>query len=342
MRTNKKILLIGGAGYIGTVMTNHLLENGFEVRCIDSLIYRNDICISFFLHNPKYDFFYDDLTNFENLKKILDGVTDVVILAGLVGDPITKKYPEASKRINLEGILNVLRSLNGQGLDRVIFISTCSNYGLIEDNAEANEFYELKPLSLYAEAKVAIEKEILSLKGKIDYSPVILRFATAFGLSPRMRFDLSVNEFTRELFLGKELLIYDADTWRPYCHVKDFSRAIKLVLDAPLREIEFQVYNAGGRKNNSTKQSIVNEIQRLIPNGKVKYKAHGTDPRNYKVDFSKIQEQLGFEPEYSISDGILELISALKKNIFSRVDEQRNFYGNYEIDCLEYPSIQKK
>ena len=332
MKTRKKVLLIGGAGYIGSVMTGYLMDKGWQVRCFDQLIYENQTCVSFYWGNPQYEFVFGDLTDPEQLKPTLEGIDNVVILAGLVGDPITKKYPEKSQEINLDGILQVIRSLNGRGLNRVIFVSTCSNYGMIEADATADETFELNPLSLYAKAKVAIEHELLALKGLVDYHATILRFATAFGLSPRMRFDLTVNEFTREMFLGRELLIYDAQTWRPYCHVRDFSRAINLVLQAPEEQISFEVFNAGGAINNFNKQAVVEEIFQHFPNAPVKYKEQGSDPRNYKVNFSKIKSVLDFEPEYTVADGIAELIDALQQNIFSRVEQQPNFYHNYEIE----------
>jgi nucleoside-diphosphate-sugar epimerase len=332
MKTNRKVLLIGGAGYIGSVMTGYLLGQGWQIRCFDQLIYENQPCVSFYWGHPRYEFIFGDLTDAAQMESALEKVDDVVILAGLVGDPITKKYPKKSQDINLDGILQVIRSLNGKGLKRVIFISTCSNYGLIESDATADETFELNPLSLYAKAKVAIEKELLALRGQVDFHATVLRFATAFGLSPRMRFDLTVNEFTREMFLGRELLVYDAETWRPYCHVQDFSRAVNLVLQAPEETISFEVFNAGGECNNFNKQAVVNEILRHFPNAPVKYKKQGSDPRNYKVNFSKIKSTLGFEPEYTVADGIEELIGALQQNIFSRVEQQPNFYHNYEIN----------
>jgi len=328
---NRKVLLIGGAGYIGSVMTDFLLAHNWHVRCFDRLIYENQVCVSFFWGHPRYEFIYGDLTIPEQLGLALEGVTDVVILAGLVGDPITKKYPKSSQMINLDGILQVIRSLNGKGLNRVIFISTCSNYGLLELDALADENFKLNPLSLYAKAKVAVEKELIALRGQVDFHASILRFATAFGLSPRMRFDLTVNEFTREMYLGRELLVYDAETWRPYCHVRDFSRVVQKVLLAPEKLISFEIFNAGGECNNFNKQAIVDEILRHFPNAPVKYKAKGSDPRNYKVNFSKIQNVLGFVPEYTVSDGIEALIGALRQNIFSRVEEQPNFYHNLEV-----------
>src|SRR5690606_14975511 len=129
----------------------------------------------------------------------------------------------------------------------------------------------------------------LSLRGKVDYSPTVLRFSTAFGLAPRMRFDLTVNEFTRELYLDRELLVFDAHTWRPYCHVGDFSRLIDHVLEAPRDDVAFEVFNAGSDENNHTKQSIVDLITDRLPDRKIAYKANSSDPRNYRVSFAKLR-----------------------------------------------------
>ncbi|MBF0473754.1 MAG: SDR family oxidoreductase, partial [Nitrospirae bacterium] len=247
------VLLVGGAGYIGSELTGYFLNLGYKVRSLDLLLYENQVCVYPFLLNKNYEFIYGDMTDEGVTSNALIGVTDVVILAGLVGDPITKKYPQASQKINNDGILNLIRLVNGRGIKRVVFLSTCSNYGLITGDTLADEEFELKPLSLYAKSKVAIEKELLGLRGKVDYCPVILRFATAFGLSTRMRFDLTVSEFTRAMYLKKDLLVYDADTWRPYCHVRDFSRAINMVMLAPDAHVGFEVFNVGGDVNNYTK-----------------------------------------------------------------------------------------
>ena len=196
---NKKVLVIGGAGYMGPVVTAHLLNAGYAVNCLDNFLYQNNLCVIPFMENPNYKLIYGDLRIEEDLNRALVGVTDVVLLAGLVGDPITKKYPEASAAINDEGIIRCISNLNKRGLDRVIFISTCSNYGLIKSDQLADEGFELTPLSLYAKSKVAAEKFLLDGKREIDFTPTVLRFATAFGLASRMRFDLTVNEFTREM-----------------------------------------------------------------------------------------------------------------------------------------------
>ena len=328
----KKILIIGGEGYIGTVLSSYLLKKGYFVKSLDLLLYQNHTCILNNYGNEQYVFFYGDMADEQILTKAIDGVESVVLLAGLVGDPITKKYPEESAAINNRGVKTVIDACNNKGVKRLIFVSTCSNYGLIKTNEKADENHVLNPLSHYAESKVAIEEYILSLQGKVDYHPTILRFATAFGLSPRTRFDLTVNQFTRELFLGRELLVYDAHTWRPYCHTQDFARLIHMVLETLEEKVNFEVFNVGGEVNNYTKQMIMDEILKMVPDGKVKYQKHDSDPRNYRVDFSKVKSVLGFEPQYLVRDGIKELITAMKKHVFDLVDERKNFYGNYEID----------
>jgi len=330
--SNRKILLIGGAGYVGTVLTSHLLKKGCKVRALDNFIYENEFAVQPYFGDPDYEFIKGDITNEADLKKAVEGVTDAVILAGLVGDPVTKKYPEASEKINTKGVQNCIDVLNGKGLDRVIFISTCSNYGLIGEDELADENFELNPLSLYATAKVEAEKHLLGIKEDADFTGTVLRFATAFGLSPRMRFDLTVNQFTRDLFFDKELLVYDEHTWRPYCHLRDFSRLIETVLEADKKKVNFEVFNAGGDVNNFTKKMIVDEILQHVSNGNVVYNSEGSDPRNYRVSFKKVKDVLGFEPIFTVKKGIEELVEALKVGLYADSIKNSERYGNYQID----------
>ena len=327
----RHVLLIGGAGYIGAPVASALLDAGYHVRNMDVLAYPTAHSTTPLMLRDNYSFMRGDLCDLNALDSALEGVTDVVVLGGLVGDPITKKFPDVSNRINLEGLGACLDHLSGKGLDRVLFVSTCSNYGLMEDGKLADETSSLKPLSLYAEAKVAMEKKLLGLKGSVDFSPTVLRFATAFGFAPRMRFDLTVNEFTRDIFLDKDLLVYDADTWRPYCHVRDFARLIRRVLELPAERTAFEVFNAGGDANNHTKQSLIDIITARLPSDKISYKEHGTDPRNYRVNFAKVHETLLFEPKWTVESGVEELIVILKLGLFEDYDDFRNFYGNYDL-----------
>ena len=327
----KSILLVGGAGYVGTVLTSHFLKLGFKVKILDNFVYENQKSIEAFLGDDNYEFFYGDLGNNENLEKASIGVDYVVILGGLVGDPITKKFPEASHLINDVGIINCIDFFDDKEIKNLIFISTCSNYGLIGENQLADEEFELNPLSLYAKAKVSAELHLMSKKNEVKYTGTVLRFATAFGLSPRMRFDLSVSEFVRDLFFDQELVVFDENTWRPYCHIRDFARLVELVVAAKPELVNFEIFNAGGETNNFTKKMIVDSIVSYLPDAKITYGANGSDPRNYKVSFKKVRDRLEFEPKYSVRQGIEELISALKIGVYADSMLNKKKYGNYEI-----------
>lgn len=338
MTSERRVLLVGGAGYIGSVLTSHLLACGYSVTCLDLLIYQHLHSVWPFVGRDGYRFIRGDMDSPADVERALEGVDAVVILAGHVGDPITKKYPHQSEVINLRAIKNLFHLLDGRSLDRVIFISTCSNYGLAPEHVHATENYQLAPLSAYARHKVASEQSLLELRNAVDYSATILRFATAFGLSPRMRFDLTVSEFTRELYLGRELLVFDANTWRPYCHVGDLSAAIGCVLEAPRDRVHFEIFNVGGDANNLTKQMIVDEILRQVPEGRVRYQDHGSDPRNYRVSFAKIADRLGFSPRISVREGVAELLGALRAGLFDDVESHGSWFGNYDISAPEIPA----
>ena len=253
------ILVVGGEGYIGSVLVKYLLENNLKVTSLDSLIYNQDYKLKTYYNYKNYNFTNLDIRS-KKISKIDFSIYDkIVILAGLVGDPITKKYPKISNEINEKGIIYVINNISRLANHHIIFISTCSNYGFINDNVYANENHTLKPLSLYAKSKVIIEKYLLD---NPNINSTVLRFATAFGLSERMRFDLTLNEFTRDLYLNKELLVYDPDTWRPYCHVMDFARLILLIINSPINLVNHEVFNSGSNINNYTKRDVVNTIHK--------------------------------------------------------------------------------
>ena len=327
----KNVLLIGGAGYIGAVLTSHFLTRGYKITVLDNFTYNNQFAVLPFLGEKGFRLVSGDMNDPAILEEASKGVEDVVLLAGLVGDPITKKYPIESGLINEKGIRHCMDYFSDKEINKMIFISTCSNYGLIRENELADENFGLNPLSLYAKAKVSNEQYLLDKKGNANYTGVILRFATAFGPSPRMRFDLTVSEFVRDLYFGRELVVFDEDTWRPYCHVRDFARLIELVLNSDNAIVNYEVFNAGGEINNCTKKMIVDTILEYFPDGNVKYAENGSDPRNYRVSFEKVRKTLGFVPEYTVRDGIMELIYGLRNGVYADSLDDKNRYGNYEI-----------
>ena len=329
---SKSVLLIGGAGYIGPIIAQELLSDGHHVTVLDRLIYDNKFAVKSCLANQKFRFLHGDMGNTTHLREALTGISDVVILAGLVGDPITKKYPEESRNINDLAVKECIKFLAEKELEHIIFVSTCSNYGLIPEGVLADESYPTAPLSSYAKSKVENEQYLLSGLGNSSFGPTVLRFATAFGVAPRMRFDLTINEFTRDIALGKELLVFDPDTWRPYCHVRDFAEIVRLVLAAPKDLVANEIFNAGSESNNYTKRQVVELILKHCPSVQIKYKENGSDPRNYKVNFSKIRDVLGFAPRYSVEMGILEVLDYMESEDFVYSEMHKKKYGNYVLD----------
>ena len=332
MNQNKTIALVGGAGYIGLSAANYFLERGYKVTVLDNLIYGQEYFLRSFLFRENFEFINFDLRDIESLDKLKEKLSNIVLLAGLVGDPITTQYPEISNEINGHAIRNFISKINElNATERFVFISTCSNYGLIPEGSSANEEFELNPLSLYAEEKVRNEKFIIKDLNNFNFSPTILRFSTAFGAAPRMRFDLTVNEFIRDIFLNKDLEVYDPDTWRPYCHVNDFAELIYLTLDADRDHVHGEIFNAGGQENNHTKRQIVEIINSHFESKKIKFLEKGKDRRDYKVNFSKSKKYFKLYAKMDSSDGVEEVIRNLQSGLYSSEVSDPNFYGNYKL-----------
>ena len=328
----RRVLIIGGAGYIGSMLTRRLLSDGYRVRVLDNLMYGHVSSLSGIADNANFEFLRGDLRDRAKLKESIQGISDVVLLAALVGDPICKKYPDMARQVNEVGAIGVIDEAERSSVQRFVFTSTCSNYGILPTDDEASEDAPLNPQSLYAETKIAVESYLLS-KPSGSCATTILRVATAFGTSERMRFDLTVSEFSRELTLGRSLLVYDESTWRPYCHVQDLCTAIIAVLQAPRTRVDQEVFNVGSSRNNFTKQMLVELIveQLGVSPALITFKKGGQDPRNYRVAFDKIQTTLDVRAAYSVQDGVAQLARAIGQGLFQDADERRTFYGNYEI-----------
>lgn len=333
MSEGRRVLLVGGAGYVGNVMSRRMLAAGWEVVVLDRLIFDHGSAIAPLLEDDAFSFVHGDLRDEAAVERGLDGVTDVALLAGLVGDPITSTYPDLSNSINLGGCERIVEMLDGRGLDRFVFTSTCSNYGLRETDEPATEESELAPLSLYAEHKVEMERMILgAAEAGVDYTPTVLRISTAYGLSPRMRFDLTISEFTRTLAAGEELVVYDADTWRPYCHVSDISKAVMTVMDADRELVANDVFNVGHSDENYTKRMIVDVVQEVLDGaGRVQFEEGGRDPRNYRVSFEKIRETLGYEPDHRVPRTVAALAEAVAAGAYVDFSARPGFYTNHAI-----------
>ena len=329
-RAARHVLVIGGAGYIGSVLIRELLAQGYRVRCLDALLYDTAPAVAALNGNGRFSFVCGDMRRRDTLAASLEGITDVVLLASLVGDPICKKYPALARDINLTGSIEAFSVVDAAGVGRFVYLSTCSNYG-ISIGASATEESALNPQSIYAETKVGFEQFLEAQASSASCTTTILRLATAFGLSPRMRFDLTIADFARQLALGRELVVFDPDTWRPYCHVRDIARAVRGVLEADRLAVSGQVFNVGGDDLNYTKAMIVTELQAILPAARIRYRDGDGDGRNYRVSFRKVQQALGFAPRHSVRESIASVARAVQAGRYADVDARASFYGNRVI-----------
>lgn len=323
-----KILVTGGAGYVGSVLLRYLLDEGYSVKCLDCLSFGGESLLGIWGH-PNFEFANCDITDFDAVSSIIDSddYFAVIHLAGIVGDPACKREPDLARRVNWDASVHLLEKSIEKKIQRFIFASTCSNYGKMSDpDGYVNEDSALAPVSLYAELKVKFEKMILEgIPKSNEFSPTSLRFSTVYGMSPRMRFDLTVNEFTKELALSKELVVFGEQFWRPYCHVSDFSNAMLKVLHAPREKIAYEVFNVGDTSENYTKQMIVEEIRKQISSSRIKYVKKEEDPRDYRVDFTKIKNVLGFKVRKRVPDGIKEIKDIVRMGIIRNPEDQKYY-----------------
>ena len=332
MTSIQSILVTGGAGYVGSILTNELVKKNYDVKVVDSLVY-GDAGISSLIDQNKIEFFNLDIRDSSKIASILKNVDCVIHLAAIVGEPLCKKIPEAAKQINEIATKNLVNLCKNNNVKRFIFASTCSNYGSSLNIVD--ESSPVKPLSLYSECKVNSEKYIIDNNSN-KFQTCILRFATAHGLSPRMRFDLLVQEFLHDALVDKKISIFGEDFWRPLIHVDDMANACISVVDASSNIISGQIFNVGGSNENYTKKQLASIIQKHISDIKIEIVKSKTDPRNYKVSFDKIKRILNFQPKRTVENSVVEILSKIEDGT---VDPRQSEFSNMsklttEIDTL--------
>lgn len=307
-----KIVVTGGAGFIGAVLVPRLLDAGHRVHVVDNLMFGGDAMLPLFI-NPRFSFAEADVTDRDAIARELEGADVVIHLAALVGYPLCKKLPHRAEVVNVQGARNVL-DLAPKGC-RMVYASTGSNYGEVE--GICTEDTPLNPLSLYGRTKTRAEQMFLEHDNSVS-----LRFATAFGISPRLRLDLMINDFTWQAIHQRYLVVYEKHFRRTFIHVIDIARAIIHVMDPGVCS-GHKVFNVGHNSLNYTKEDIVNLIKERV-DFLVHYAEFGTDAdkRDYEVDYSRIS-QTGFKTIIDINTGLTEMVSALRlmriKNPYSNV-----------------------
>jgi len=331
------VLVVGGAGYIGSILVEMMLLRGWKTTILDNLIY-NSNSLNNFMKNKDFTLIKSDVENISSLIDSVDDIDCVVYLAEIVGDPSCAYLPSKALETNFLSVSLIATICSHLNINRFIYASSCSVYGLNKhDNILLNENSELNPVSHYARMKV-LSEQILFNQLNPMFCPTILRLATVFGYSFRPRFDLVVNTLAKNAYYNGSIQINGGDQWRPYVHVKDVSRVIIRALESPMEKVKKEIINVGSNSNNYTLKQLSKLVKNVFPDCKIRINEVNTDKRSYKVDFNKVKDIFDYEPKISVNEGLNEL-----KNIFENgliEDPNDKMYSN--IDSLIYLNENKK
>ena len=307
---DRKVLVIGGAGYVGSALVERLLNRGLQVSVLDAMHFGEEALAKVRGHR-NLTLIREDFRNIEVLTRAIDGVGSVVHLGGLVGDPACALDPELTMDVNVTATKLVGEIAKAQGVRRFVFASSCSVYGACDQIVD--EGSRFNPQSLYARSKVASEVVLGALNSR-DFAVTCLRFATIYGFSGRTRFDLVVNLLCAKAVREGVITVYGADQWRPFVHVDDVARAIVMTLQAPSEAVAGEAFNVGSDTQNYTLGDMAELINRQVPDAKIVSDTTCVDRRNYRVRFDKIRTRLGFEPAWTLDRGIAQVVALVRSN----------------------------
>ena len=325
-----RVLITGGAGYIGSLLTGNLLAAGDEVAVVDNLLFGGDSVLAYMSH-PKFRFRKADVTT-NDLRSDLNEVDVVYHLAALVGFPVCQSVGEdVAYRFNRDATRLVFNAAENAGVSRFIFASTYSNYGIAADSRPVTEESELYPQSLYARTKIASEEFLLEQAKRTHVAAIIPRFTTLFGVSPRTRFDLLVNQFVLEALQLRKLVLFQGNYRRSFVHVRDVVRALRLLATAPIESVRSQIFNVGAEDGNYSKAEIIKLIQRNITGVELEERelSFGSDMRDVAVSCAKIRDRLGFEATTTPEEGIREVRDAITSGMIREPQSPR--YRNHDL-----------
>ena len=322
------VLITGGAGYIGSYLAGFLLRHGYYVSVVDDLLFGGESLLTY-LSDPHFYFVKANICESRairgSIRKSWPKPYAIVHLAAIAGFPACQALGrQVAWKYNVEATERVFEQASAMSVKRIVYASTYSNYGLAVNGKPVNEESPLNPQSLYAETKIASERFLLAQQDSIC-APLIFRIATLYGLSPRTRFDLIINQFVLEAHSRRELLIYQRGYSRSFLHLQDAVNGIFQGLVAPETKIRNQVFNLGTSDGNLTKDQIVSLILKRLPETLVHYKdmTFGGDMRDLTVSFEKIREVLEFTAKRTIDEGIREVLAALRNGMISNPQDQR-------------------
>jgi nucleoside-diphosphate-sugar epimerase len=320
--TVERVLVIGGAGYIGSALLRKLLARGYKVRLLDLFMFGKEP-LADMVNHENLEIIEADFRQVDKIVQAVRGMDAVVHLGGLVGDPACAVDEDLTIDINLTATRMVAEVAKGSGVKRFVFASTCSVYGASDEVLD--ERSGLNPVSLYARSKIASEI-VLHRLADATFAPTLLRFGTIYGLSGRTRFDLVVNLLTAKAVIDGEITVFGGDQWRPFVHVDDAALSVLKVLEAPFGVVANKTYNVGSNGQNYTIQQAADIIHKLVPAAAMISKGQDGDRRNYRVDFSKIRNELGYDPQWTVEKGVQQVLEALRAGKVSNYKDAR--YSN--------------
>ena len=325
---DKHILITGGAGFLGSLLSGHLLRLGYSVTVVDDLLYGGESLLAYYSH-PGFRFVKANVCESRAIRSAVDRKSPapeaVIHLASIVGFPACQAVGRhVAWRYNVEAAQRVYEQGLDMGVARFIYASTYSTYGATRGDQPATEESTLNPQSLYAETVVGVEKFLLT-QSDTACKPTIFRMAHLYGLSPRPRFDLIVNQFVWEAYRNRELLIYQRGYSRSFMHVDDAVRGLILGLQSEDLMVGNQIFNLGSESGNLSKDQIVQAVLKRLPETRVNYKdlTFGGDMRDFHISYKKVQDTLGFKTEKTVEDGIREVLYALRSGIIDNPQDQR-------------------
>jgi nucleoside-diphosphate-sugar epimerase len=316
----KKILITGGAGYVGSVLIRKLLDKHYHVRILDQLVFGKEPVQDLLFHK-NFDLIIGNIEDEYIIQKAVQDVDAVIHLAGISNDPCCELAPELTHKVNYLGTKQLLKLAKEAGVKRFIFASTASVYGASEDNT-ITEQSQTNPISLYAKTKLESEK-LVSEAQTDNFSTCSLRKSTVYGYSPRMRFDLVVNIMTAMAIKERKIVINGGNQWRPHLHISDAANAYITCLEAPEDKIRGQIFNVGSENFRIT--DVGNLVKEIFPDIKV-FESDTPDKRSYQSSFDKIKTILNFKPEKTIREGILEIKEAFDKELITNYMDL-NYYN---------------
>jgi nucleoside-diphosphate-sugar epimerase len=331
-RLVRNVLVIGGAGYIGSVLVRQLLGSGFQVRVLDSLLF-TDAAIASLRGDPRFELLGADFRHVESVVKAVQGMDAVIHLGAIVGDPACKLDNELSLETNLAATIMIKSVCRGAGIQRLLFASTCSVYGA--RNYLLDEKCAPEPISLYACTKIDSEHTLLQ-DSTPDFAPTVLRLATAFGWSYRPRLDLVVSLLTVRAIFDKQITIFNQTQWRPFIHVDDIARAFIACLKAPISQVGHQIFNVGSDDLNCTLGDLALLVKKQVPDLEITYADNPTDHRDYRVSFHKIGTQLNFTCIRDLEYGVLEIKRAVETGLIKDYRDAK-YYNDRTLQQMSAP-----